>query len=317
MPAIDRERVRHLLGVGGGTQAAGTLDIVSATAEDGFVRHAVALAIDDRAIAGTLLLPEDTKRPVPAVLYCHAHGNRHDIGAAELMDGRPALQSPYGPALARRGHAVLCIDMPGFGTRQAEGPESALAKAAHWRGRTLFGQMLDDLTAALDALATHPAVDPTRIATLGLSMGATHAYWLAALDERIAACAHLCAFSNIGPLIAAGAHDLHGPYMTVPGLLAHGDMADIAALIAPRPQMVAAGLKDPLTPPEALNPALSRLRQAYDSQGVSDALTVLTSPDTGHEETPRLRMAVLGFLERHLSGASASSFEARQSSPSS
>jgi len=35
------------------------------------------------------------------VLYCHAHGNRFDIGKEELVAGRPALASPpYAEALA-------------------------------------------------------------------------------------------------------------------------------------------------------------------------------------------------------------------------
>ncbi|MCR9122296.1 MAG: alpha/beta hydrolase [Phyllobacteriaceae bacterium] len=298
---INRDELRTLVRMPPADDRPPTLAVRDETVGDGIRRQRVSLEQSGTAIAGTLLLPASASAPSPAILYCHAHGNRYDIGAAELMDGRPALQDPpYGPLLAERGFAVLCIDMPGFGTRQTEGTESALAKAALWRGQTLFGAMLGELTAALDALAAHRAVDPARIATLGISMGATHAYWLAALDDRIAACAHLCAFADIGPLIDSGDHDLHGIYMTVPGLLEHGDMGDVAALVAPRPQLVASGLKDPLTPPEALNPALSRLRQAYESQGASDALTVLTSSDTGHEETPEMRETVVGFLERAL-----------------
>jgi dipeptidyl aminopeptidase/acylaminoacyl peptidase len=43
-----------------------------------------------------------------------------------------------------------------------------------------------------------PGVDAGRIGAMGLSMGATHAYWLAALDDRVAAVAHLCAFAEHG-----------------------------------------------------------------------------------------------------------------------
>lgn len=297
MMPITRDELRTLLRLAPPVADATRIGVDDETVRNGIRHQRVTLQGTATAIAGTWLLPSSGAGRIPAVLYCHAHGNRYDIGAWELVDGRPALRDPpYGTLLAERGFAVLCIDMPGFGSRQPEGTESALAKAALWRGQTLFGAMLGDLMAALDALAVHPNVDPARIGTLGISMGATHAYWLAALDERIAACAHLCAFADIGPLIETGAHDLHGIYMTVPGLLEKGDMGDVAALVAPRPQLVGSGLKDPLTPPDALNPALNRLRQAYDSQGVSDRLTVLTSPDTGHEERPGMRAAVLEFL---------------------
>ncbi len=287
-----------MLGYPGGPQPGRGGAVVRSTAAETHVLEDVRIETGHGPVPGLLFRPIGPG-PHPAVLYCHAHGNRYEIGRRELAEGRPALQpEPYGPLLAARGFTVLCIDMPGFGDRQAEGNESALAKAALWQGRTLFGAMLADLSTALDWLCARADVDAGRIATLGLSMGATHAYWLAALDSRVAGCAHLCAFSDIAGLIAAGTHDLHGVYMTVPGLLSRGDMADIAAMVAPRPQLVAAGANDPLTPPQALQPALERLRAAYSAKGADDDLTVIVSPDTGHAETPEMRTAVLAFLDR-------------------
>lgn len=301
MADLDRPTLWHLVGVPGGPKGKSALSVAATVQDQGFARHAIAIERSGHALSGTLLLPEPSTTALPAVLYCHAHGNRHEIGASELMQGRPALQAPpYGPVLAQNGYAVLCIDMPGFGVRQKESSESALAKAALWRGKTMFGQMLAELSAALDALCALKQIDQTRIATLGISMGATHAYWLAALDERIAACAHMCAFSNIAALIHSGAHDLHGHYMSVPGLLEHGDMADVASLIAPRPQLIASGTDDPLTPPEALEPALGTVQQAYKARDALDRLTTLTSPGTGHVETPAMRRAVLAFLQQAL-----------------
>lgn len=298
---IDRPQLRALLGAPDAWPPDGRLQTPQQRHHDGFVEHTVALHVGAKTLPGILLRPTDATDAGAAVLYCHAHGNRYDIGASELMAGRPALQNPpYGPVLARAGYTVLCIDMPGFGDRQNEGSEDALAKAALWHGRTLLGQMLGDLSAALAALARCDDVDPDRIATLGISMGATHAWWLAALDDRVAACAHLCAFADIAPLIMTGAHDLHRPYLTIPGLMNRTDFGDIAARIAPRPQLVASGAQDPLTPADALNPALEKLRQAYDLQSASDQLTILTSPDTGHEETAEMRAEALAFLDRHL-----------------
>ena len=223
--------------------------------------------------------------------------------AGNLLDGRPALQDPaYGPLLAARGYlVVLCIDVAGFGERQAgrrgrrarQGGLVARADAVRRHAGGSFGT-------ALDYLCGRPDVDSARIGTLGISMGATHAYWLAALDKRIAAAAHLCVFSNIAGLIEAGEHDLHGIYMTVPGLLKYCDMGDVAALVAPRPQLVGVGATDPLTPPGALEPALATLRDAYAEAELSDRLTILVSPDTGHVETAEMRNAVLAFLDRSI-----------------
>lgn len=260
---------------------------------DHVVEH-LALDIRGAAVRGILARPQGAG-PFPAVLCCHAHGARYEIGADELLDGRPSLISPYGPALARAGFAALAIDMPTFSARREPG-ESALAKALLWHGRTLMGEMLGDLLAAWDYLRGRDDVDGDRIAALGLSMGATHAFLLGALEPDLAGVAHLCCFADWESLVATGAHDLHGHYMTVPGLLARTSVGRIAGTIAPRPQLACVGDLDPLTPPEAVDRALAETRAAYQALGAADALTIVRSPDTGHVETPAMRAAVMEFL---------------------
>lgn len=249
--------------------------------------------------------PPDGGGPLPVVLYIHAHGNRHDIGKRELIDGRASLQAPpYAAALAGIGVAALCIDLPCFGARAGEG-ESARAKRRLWEGGTLFGDMLRDLQTGLDALACIDGIDARRVGALGLSMGATLGFWLAALDTRIAALAHLCCFCDLETLVAEGGHDLHGPYMTVPGLLPAVSTGRIAGLVAPRPQLCCVGLEDPLTPPSAVARAAAETAAAYAARDASDAWTLVAEPDAGHRETVTMRAAVLEFLSRHLSRVSA------------
>ena len=110
---------------------------------------------------GFLTRPAGVEGPLPAVLLAHAHGERYDIGARELVDGRPALLDAPGPVLARAGlrHALHRHAL--FGSRAAVA-ESAAAKAALWYGRTLFGQMLGELAGALSWLRARPDVDPER-----------------------------------------------------------------------------------------------------------------------------------------------------------
>lgn len=247
-----------------------------------------------RPEAATLLLP-DGDGPHPAVLYCHAHGGDYTLGRRELAEGARWLSAPYGPDLVRAGFAVLCADMPGFGDRQSEGSESALSKAGAWFGRPLFGQMVHAQLNALRWLRRDRRIDAARIAVVGTSMGAALAMWVAALDREVRACVQLCMLANLGPLIETGAHDRHGTYLTVPGLLRVAEVGQVAALIAPRAQFVGLSAHDAFTPPAARDPALATLRAAY--AGAEDRLCVHVSPDSGHEETPLMRQAVLSFLK--------------------
>lgn len=250
------------------------------------------------AVNGILIRPQGDG-PFPAILYIHAHGNRYDIGARELQDGRSALQGALGPVLAGSGFVTLAIDLPGFGGR-ASASESALAKARLWHGRSLAGQMLGELSSALDWLAARPDVDARRLGAFGISMGATLGYWLAAVDPRIACLAHLCCFADFDHLVETGAHDLHGIYLTVPGLLDVASNGCIAGLIAPRPQLIGIGDLDPLTPSYAVDPALATVHASYAEAGAPENLVVLRQSDIGHRESPEMRAAVLEFFRRHL-----------------
>jgi hypothetical protein len=251
-------------------------------------------------LRGFLAGPPGPWAGLPAVLAIHAHGGRYHIGADELLQGRPALRAPaYGEAFAAEGVLSLMIDLPCFGARQHHS-EQTLAKALLWQGQTLFGAMLAELFGALDVMSGMPEIDPARLGAFGLSMGATLAFWLGALRPEVKAVAHLCCFADLATLVESGAHDLHGLYMTVPGLLPAFRTGEIAGLIAPRPQLACMGLVDPLTPPLAVERGVADLRAAYAAAGASERLSTLVSPDTGHVETPAMRAAVLDFFRREL-----------------
>jgi len=250
-------------------------------------------------VRGIVTRPAHADQPLPAILYGHAHGGRYDIGASELVDGRPELLSPLGPVLAEAGFVTLAIDMPTFGERR-DTTESAAAKAALWYGRSLFGAMLSDQAAALAYLASRSDVDARRIGAFGLSMGSMLSYWLAAVEPRIAAVAHLCCFADFASMVASGAHDGHGFYLVVPGLLNEISTGAIAGLVAPRPQLICVGDRDKLTPAAALDRAWEEASGAYAEAGAGDAITLVRVPDVGHEETREMRDAVLKFFKRTL-----------------
>lgn len=292
--AISAARFRELLGFE--ERSAALMDRRVEEA-DGYVIEHLRLQIGGTEVRGILTRPAQVDGPLPAILYGHSHGGGYAVGARELLDGREYLVGPLGPVFARAGYVTLCIDMPVFGER-ATVSENFAAKALLWHGKSLFGEMLSDHAAALTYLASRDDVDAGRIGAFGLSMGCVLSYWLAAIDPRIAAVAHLCCFADFRTMIELGAHDGHGIYLTVPGLLREADGGSIAALIAPRPQLICVGEADHLSPPLAVARAWDELSPAYAD--APDMLEKVSEPGIGHQETPRMREAVLRFFSRHL-----------------
>jgi dienelactone hydrolase len=288
----DRERVGRLLGP---DWAGARLTLETDDPGEGGLRRLTFRTHEGEAVPA-LWLPS---REGPAVLYCHAHGGRYGIGMAELTDGRPALRAPWLPEFAARGWGALCVEMPCFGAR-AGMAEGAAAKARLWHGRTLFGQMLGEQRAGLDWLLSQPGTDPDRVAAMGISMGGTLAWWLAALDPRLAAAVSMCCFADLARLIETGAHDGHGIYMTVPGLLAETSTGRLSGLAAPMPLLHCVGFADWSTPPDAYAIAKAELVASYEAAGAAGSVRFHEAEAPGHEETEEMRAAVRAFLGERL-----------------
>lgn len=235
----------------------------------------------------------------PTILYNHAHGNNYTLGKEELLTGRAALQRPsYAEALTAQGYAALCLDAWNFGQRQQR-TESALFKEMLWQGQVLWGMMVYDSLRAIDYLQSRADVAANRIGTLGLSMGSTMAWWIAALDARIKVCIDICCLTDFEALIATQGLDGHGIYYYVPGLLKQFSTADINALIAPRPHLSLAGDRDPLTPAAGLDRIDQALKAVYAAHDASAAWQLYRA-NTGHVETAVMRQKALSFLHTWL-----------------
>jgi dienelactone hydrolase len=236
---------------------------------------------------------------IPCLLYNHAHGGDYQLGKQELLQGRKELCTPpYALALTSRGWGALCIDAWVFGERHGRS-ESQVFKEMLWKGQVLWGKMVYDSLRALDYLMARPDVDGERIGTMGMSMGSTMAWWIAALEPRVKVCVDICCMTDYEALITAGGLDGHGIYYYVPSLLKHFSASQINALIAPRPHLSLAGNADPLTPPEGLDRVDRELRHVYTALGAGDAWQ-MHRYDGGHLETPAMRSECLAFLEKWL-----------------
>jgi len=275
-------------------------DKIAEESRDGYVLEKLLLDLNGiEPVPAYFVRPEGPPTRRPAILYNHAHGGDYGLGKEELLRGRGGLQEPpYAEELTRRGYAALCIDTWAFGERRGR-TESEIFKQMLWSGQVMWGMMVYDSLRAIDYLVSRPDVEPGRLATLGISMGSTMAWWVAALDERIKVCIDICCLTDYQALIESRGLDGHGIYYYVPNLLKHFTTAEINELIVPRPHLSLAGIYDPLTPPAGLDRIDQHLRKAYEAAGAAEAWK-LSRYHTGHFETAAMRAEVLAWLARWL-----------------
>ncbi len=270
---------------------------------DGFTLERLVLDLNgEEAVPALLLIPEKRQTRAPGLLYIHWHGGMYDLGKEQLLTG-VGVQPAYAPVLANKGIVTLAIDSWCFGERRhvADGHtgEEDTFKLMLWQGQVLFGMMMFDEFRALDYLAARPEVDPGRLGVLGMSMGATKAWWLAALDPRVSVCMDVCCLTDFQELIRTRGLKEHGIYYYVPKLLQHFQTAQINELIVPRPHLSVNGRLDPLTPPAGVEKVRDHLLPLYRKLGrVQDCEISLF--DCAHVELPEMRERVLQWLDTYL-----------------
>ncbi len=299
-PAARRKELYGLLGELPGRHRKITVRTISTEERPAYVLEKLELDLNGIEPAPAWFVrPKALSGRVPAILYNHAHGGDYRLGKDEFLKGRDVLQSPpYAELITSLGYCGLCMDTWAFGER-ATRTELDTFKHMLWNGKVLWGMMVYDSIRGVDYLSSRPEVDAGRIGTLGLSMGSTMAWWLAALDERVKVCVDLCCLTDFRALIEAGNLKGHGIYYYVPSLLKHFTTAQINALIAPRPHLSLAGNLDALTPTAGLERIDQELKAVYAALGKLEHWKLLRY-NVGHEETPEMRREIIAFLKQFL-----------------
>jgi len=253
-------------------------------------------------VPALLLIPDKRQTPAPGMLYIHWHAGMYGLGKEQLLQGVKA-QPAYAPICAEKGIVTLAIDSWCFGERQhlADGHtgEEDTFKLTLWNGKVLFGMMLFDEFRALDYLASRAEVDPARLGVFGMSMGATKAWWLTALDPRVKLCLDVCCLTDFEELIKAHSLKEHGIYYYVPALLKHFQTAQINELIVPRAHLSVNGRQDPLTPPAGVEKIRDYLSPLYRTHGRERDCRIELY-DCAHVELPEMRKLILEWMDRYL-----------------
>ena len=212
--AARRRELWSLLGDLPTQQVPGPAKLVSTEKHEGYTLERLVLDLNGIEPApAILLIPDKRQARAPGLLYIHWHGGMYDLGKEQLWKGVEA-QPAYAPVCVEKGLVTLAIDSWCFGERKHEknghtGEEDAF-KEMLWKGQVLFGMMMFDEFRAFDYLSRRPEVDAQRLGVLGMSMGSTKAWWLAALEPRVKICLDVCCLTDFEDLIKANGLSGHG-----------------------------------------------------------------------------------------------------------
>jgi dienelactone hydrolase len=172
---------------------------------------------------------------LPACIFLHLDGKSE------------ALKHPLAKALLDKKWAVIAPDLRGTGETKptsaaiAGAPDHHLAEHGLWLGRPLLGQWVFDVQTLLDWMIAQPALDKEHLSVVGTGPAAIIAIIAAGLsNDRIAS---IAAIDGTSTYVTDQAYS-PGTYMGLlaPGILAAGDIAHLAALIAPRKLVIFGGI---------------------------------------------------------------------------
>jgi dienelactone hydrolase len=257
------------------------IEVQESVVEVGYRRERILFNPDPfSTIPAYVLIPDGAgpQDPRPAVLCAHGHGIGKDALAGIAEAG---YERQLAVALARQGFVTMAPDWRGFGERadrdewvRRSGRDGCnVAYMAYgYFGYQLLQLNICDAARCLDYLQSRPDVDATRLGCMGCSFGGTMTTYTAALDRRIKAAVIVCYLSTItDALNDRGRGNTCGNQFMF-GLRQHGDIADVAGLIAPRSCMAQIGSDDSCFVEDDALQAYRHLESIYQAAGAADRL---------------------------------------------
>lgn len=243
---------------------------------------------------------------MPAVLALHPTSpeGKDDI---TLTSGR--VNRTYGLELVRRGYVVLAPDTITAGERIGKNDEpyhtaSFYEKHPQW---SAVAKMLTDHIQGMNLLSRMGLVDPSRIGTIGHSLGGYNAYFLAGIDKRVKAVVCSCGFATFANDPEKERWGRRNWFTHIPKVsdsLKNGEVPfefnEIAALVAPTPIFMWMGQNDKIFPHwGTAATALYDINGLYTFLGAENQFTSYIG-NSGHDFPLEIRQLAYSFLDQKL-----------------
>jgi dienelactone hydrolase len=249
-------------------------------------------------VTGNLYRPLEQEKGDSPHLCAAPSGPFRQMGTVPFF--RPIVLCPHGhwwPAgrynadhqqrcatLARMGAVVFSYSMVGYNDS---------TQVPHHTPHAFTLQLWNSIR-AVDFATSLEGVDARRIAITGESGGGTQSFMLTAVEDRVAVSCPVVMVSS----------DFYGGCICESGLPIHRgpgyatNNAEIAALAAPRPQLVVSDGKDWTKNVPVRE--MPYLKSVYRLFGAEAKVENVHLADEGHDYGPSKRQAVYAFLARHL-----------------
>jgi hypothetical protein len=248
-------------------------------------------------VTANFFRPAEVTSPLPAILYLCGHARVQENG---IDYGNKTAYHHHGVWFARHGYVCLILDTIQLG--EIEGVHHGTYNLNQWwwnsRGYTPAGVEAWNGIRALDYLEQRPEVDSKRIGVTGRSGGGASTWWVAALDQRVAAAVPVAGITSLHNHVVDGCVDGHCDCM-FPVNTYRWDFAQIAALVAPRPLLIANSDHDPIFPLEGVVDVYQKTRRIYRLLGAEQNLGLNITPGP-HTDTQELQVPAFRWFDQHL-----------------
>ncbi|HEY3900902.1 MAG TPA: alpha/beta hydrolase family protein [Chthoniobacter sp.] len=256
-------------------------------------------------VTGDLYRPVEVKQPLPTILYVCGHGGVDENGVAM---GNKTHYQHHGVWFARHGYVCLIIDTIDLGEIHGE-HHGTFSKGRWWwpaRGYTPAGVEAWNGIRALDYLETRPEVDRTKLGVTGRSGGGAYSWWIAALDERIKVAVPTAGITTLKNHILDGCIEGHCDCMFMVNT-ERWNFDRVAALVAPRPLLIANSDKDPIFPLDGVVEIYNRTRALYRKLGHEENIGIHIA-EGPHMDTQQLNFGAFNWINRFLKGGKREDF---------